>query len=221
VSEPRELRFEVAAPREDVWRALVDPAALVGWFASDARVTPEVGGEWYVAHGEYGASSTIDELVPNERLATSHEGKGSEFLLEGRKGTTVLRVVQSGFGESELASLERGWASYAQTLGHYLERHRDEPAAATYSYSSGAGTVADALDALRHALPDDADVFDESPRSIGARVPALGDGIYRGSVEGNDGQVLIWVHLVAYGAGRERLGDVTGEVRSELERRIR
>jgi uncharacterized protein YndB with AHSA1/START domain len=221
VTERRELRFEVAARREEVWRALVDPDALVGWFASDARVTLEVGGEWYVAHGEYGASSTIDELVPNERLATSHEGKGSEFLLEGRAGTTVLRVVQSGFGESELASLERGWAAYAQTLGHYLERHRDEPAAATYSYASGSGTVADALDALRHALPEGSDVFDESARSIGARVADLGDGIYRGSGEGSDGHVSIWVHLVAYGPGRERLGDVTDEVRRELERRIR
>jgi hypothetical protein len=183
-------------------------------------VTPEVGGEWYVAHGEYGASSTIEELVPQERLATSHEGKGSEFVLEGRAGTTVLRVVQSGFGSSELDSLERGWSAYVQTLEHYLRRHADEPAETTYSYASGSASVEDARSALRDVLPDAADVFDESSRSIGARVPALGDGIYRAAVEGVDGEVLVWVQLVAYGSGRERLADVTDEVRRKLGGRI-
>jgi uncharacterized protein YndB with AHSA1/START domain len=220
MSDRRELEFELQATREEVWRALVDPDALRGWFASDARVAPEVGGEWYVAHGEYGESSTIDELVPNERLATSHEGKGSEFVLEGRAGTTVLRIVQSGFGASELDSLERGWVVYVQTLRHYLGRHADEPAEATYSYASGSASVEDARAALRGALPDGADVFDESPRSIGARIPALGDGIYRASVEGADGNVFVWAQLVAYGSGRERLAELTAGVRRELERRI-
>jgi uncharacterized protein YndB with AHSA1/START domain len=217
MSDRRELEFEIAAAREEVWRALVDPDALRGWFASDARVTPEVGGEWYVAHGEYGQSSTIEELVPNERLATSHgDGKGAEFELEGRAGTTLLRIVQSGFGPSELDSLERGWAAYAQTLRHYLALHADEPAASTYSYASGALTVEQARAVLPRALPDGAEVFDESPRSLGARVPALGDGIYRASIEGGDGKVLVWVQLVAYGPGRDRLADVTTEVERAL-----
>lgn len=220
MSDRHELEFELDATREEVWRALVDPEAMVGWFASDARVTPEVGGEWYVAHGEYGASSTIDELVPNERLATSQKGTGSEFLLEGRAGTTVLRVVQSGFGPSELESLERGWNAYVQTLRHYLGRHADEPAAATYSYAPGWTSVQDARAALQAALPDGADVFDESERSVGARVPALGDGIYRALVEGGSGSVLVWVQLVAYGSGRDRLADVTAEIRRKLERRV-
>ena len=65
MSHPLVIEHEAVYPHspERVWRALVDPDALRGWFASDARVTPEVGGEWYVAHGEYGQSSTIDELV--------------------------------------------------------------------------------------------------------------------------------------------------------------
>jgi uncharacterized protein YndB with AHSA1/START domain len=220
MTDGRELRFELDASREQVWRALVDPKALLGWFASDARVTPEVGGEWYVAHGEFGQSSTIDELVPHERLATSHEGKGSEFVLEGRAGTTVLRVVQSGFGESELESLERGWDGYVKTLQHYLGRHEDEPAESTYSYASGTTTVEEARAALLDALPDGAEVFDESARSIGARVPTLGDGICRASVEGGDGEVLVWVQLVAYGSGRDHLADATAEVRHKLGRRM-
>jgi uncharacterized protein YndB with AHSA1/START domain len=221
MSERREFEFEIDAAREEVWRALVDPAALRGWFASDARVTPEVGGEWYVAHGEYGQSSTIDELVPNERLATSHEGTGAEFRLEGRAGATVLRIVQSGFGPAELESLERGWSTYMQTLHHYLTLHADEPADATYTYASGALTVEQARAALPGTLPGGAEVFDESPRSLGARVPELGDGIYRASIEGRDGNVLVWVQLVAYGPGRDRLADVTAEVDRALAAAMR
>jgi uncharacterized protein YndB with AHSA1/START domain len=216
MSDRHEFEFEIGADREEVWRALVDPDALRGWFASDARVTPEVGGEWYVAHGEYGQSSTIDELVPNERLATSHEGKGAEFNLDGRAGTTVLRIVQSGFGPSELESLERGWGAYVETLRHYLSLHADEPAESTYSYAAGALTVEQARAALPRALPGGAEIFDESPRSLGARVPPLGDGIFRASIEGGDGNVLVWVQLVAYGSGRERLAGVTAEVERSL-----
>jgi uncharacterized protein YndB with AHSA1/START domain len=216
MSDRREFEFEIAAAREEVWRALVDPDALRGWFASDARVTPEVGGEWYVAHGEYGQSSTIEELVPNERLATSHEGTGAEFELEGRAGTTVLRIVQSGFVLSELDSLERSWEKYVQTLRHYLALHADEPAESTYSYAGGSITVERARAALPATLPEGAEVFDESPRSLGARVPSLGDGIYRASIEGRDGDVLAWVQLVAYGPGRDRLADVTAAVQRAL-----
>jgi uncharacterized protein YndB with AHSA1/START domain len=218
MSDRREFEFEIDAAREEVWRALVDPDALRGWFASDARVTPEVGGEWYVAHGEYGQSSTIDELVPNERLATSHEGKGAEFQLEGRAGTTVLRIVQSGFGSDEEGdSLARGWDAYVQTLRHYLAAHANEPAESTYSYAGSPLTVAEARAALSRTLPAGAEVFDESPRSLGARVPDLGDGIYRAAIEGNDGKLMIWGQLVAYGAGTERLADATAELRRALD----
>jgi uncharacterized protein YndB with AHSA1/START domain len=216
MSEKREFEFELAAAPEAVWRALVDPDALRGWFASDARVTPRVGGEWYVAHGEYGESSTIEQLVPNERLGTSHADKSQEFQLEGRAGSTVLRIVQSGFGEDELESLGRGWAAYMQTLRHYLALHAHEPAESTYSYAAGSSTVDQAREAFPATLPPGAEVFDESARTLGARVPDLGDGIYRASIEGGDGNVLVWVHLVAYGSGRDRLGDVTAEVERRL-----
>lgn len=217
MNDTHQFEFEIDATREEVWRALVDPDALRGWFASDARVTPEVGGEWYVAHGDFGESSTIDELVPNERIATSHEDKAVEFELEGRAGTTVLRIVQSGFGPDELESLERGWEKYMQTLRHYLSLHADEPAEMTYSYAASPLTVEEARAALPNTLPGGAEIFDESPRSLGARLPDLGDGIYRASIEGRDGRLMLWVQLVAYGAGRDRLAAVTAEVKRALE----
>lgn len=211
-----EFEFTIDAPPEQVWRALVDPEALLGWFASEARVTPEIGGELYMAHGEHGQSSTIEALVPGERLRTRWEHTTTEFILEGREGMTFLRIVQSGFGDDELESIERGWGKIVETLRHYLGRHAHEPAAATYLYSGASGSVEAAREALPATLPEGAEVFDESPRSLGARVPRLGDGMYRASIEGSDGEVLVWVHLVAYGAGRDRLAAVTAEVEAKL-----
>jgi uncharacterized protein YndB with AHSA1/START domain len=216
MTDRREFEFEIDAPREQVWRALVDPEALVGWFASDARVTPEPGGEWYAAHGEHGMSATIEELVPGERLRTRIGDTTTEFILEGREGTTFLRIVHSGFGDDAYESLERGWAKYVQTLGHYLARHAHDEAAGAYLYATASGTVAEARAALPATLPEGAEVFDEHERSLGARVPLLGDGMYRASVEGSDGGVWVWVHLVAYGDGRGLLPEVSAGVERKL-----
>ena len=216
MTEKRELEFEIAAPQEAVWHALVDPAGLVGWFASDARVTLEPGGEWFVAHGEHGQSSTVEEVVPGERVRTRFGQTTTEFVLEGRRGTTVLRIVQSGFDEEDFGSLERGWTHYVETLRHYLTRHADEAAKGAYIYSRGSGTVVEARAVLPATLPDGAEVFDEGARTLGARVPVLGDGIYRASIEGRDGEPSVWVHLVAYGDGRSCLAEVSGDVERKL-----
>lgn len=212
MTDKREFEFEIDAPREDVWHAIATPEGLLGWFASDARVTPEVGGEYYVD----GQESTIEEIVQGERIRTSWGETTTEYILEGREGTTFLRIVHWGFGEEDYESLERGWGNYMQTLGHFLGRHRGEPASGTYISATSDGSVEETRAALPAALPDGAEVFDESQRSLGARIPDLGDGMFRAFVEGSDGAASVWVHLVAYGDGRSRLDDV----RTEVERKL-
>ena len=215
-ADATELEFEIDAAPAEIWRALVDPGALCGWFASEARVTPEVGGEYYVAHGEYGQSSVVEEIVDEERLRTSHGETLTEFILERRNRTTVLKIVQSGFGEPEQTSMASGWASYMQTLRHYLAHHAEDKAAATYLYCNAEGTLADVRLALRSTLPEGATVVDESERSLGAVIPGLGDGVYRASIEGGDGQVWLWVHLVAYGTDIAHLDSVAADVSAKL-----
>jgi len=217
MTDKREFEFEVDAPREDVWRAIAEPDGLLGWFATDARVTPEVGGEYYIAHGEHGQSSTIEEIVPGERLRIAFGETTTEFVLEGREGKTFLRIVQSGFDEDDYGSLERGWDQYMQTLSHYLVRHRNEPAAGTYVYANSGRSLEETRAALPKSLPEGADVFDERPRSIGARIRELGNGMYRASIEGRDGKAWVWVHLVAYGEGRSRLDAVRTDVERTLD----
>jgi uncharacterized protein YndB with AHSA1/START domain len=52
-----------------------------------------------------------------------------DYQLEARGGTTLLRLVHSGFGpgaewDTELDATRRGWAFELGALRHYLERHR-------------------------------------------------------------------------------------------------
>ena len=62
-------------------------------------------------------------------------GKGVQLALddqlEGKKGSTILRLVHSGIGigsdwDDEYAPFSRGWKFELRSLKHHLERHPDE-----------------------------------------------------------------------------------------------
>jgi hypothetical protein len=55
-----------------------------------------------------------------------------DYIIEGHRGQTVLRVVHSGFShgaewDAEVDSIRRGWQSKLRGLRHYLTRHRGTP----------------------------------------------------------------------------------------------
>jgi uncharacterized protein YndB with AHSA1/START domain len=73
------IERQVDAPKELVWRALVEPELVKQWFAPkpwqtvDCRIDLRVGGEFYtVMHGPEGekheGASCFLEIVPQERL---------------------------------------------------------------------------------------------------------------------------------------------------------
>lgn len=138
-----EREMEIDASPEAVWRALTDAAELMRWFPPEAEVTPGVGGEIRLKWGEHwDGRCAIQEWVPGARLVYTwmeniappdvETGQPSkpllvDFLIEGRGGKTVLRLVHSGFGpgadwDAMYDGVRRGWLFELCSLKHYLER---------------------------------------------------------------------------------------------------
>ncbi|MGE5925842.1 MAG: SRPBCC family protein [Gemmatimonadota bacterium] len=140
-SEARVLVKEVVihAPADAVWRALSDAEELRRWFPADARVEPGVGGKVWVSWGpgmewEQG----IDIWEPGRHLRVSSPMPGAsvpfatDYYIDVRGDTTVLRLVNSGFGEGAdwddmYFGMDGGWSYFLFNLRHYLERHPGKP----------------------------------------------------------------------------------------------
>lgn len=132
-SVERTIRIE--APVDAVWAALTDPDELRNWFPLEAEVEPGEGG---VIHARWSEETWFDEKIEiwktNEHLRTigvdgGWAGIATDYRLEGDGGSTVLRVVSSGFGADDdwqemLDAFGGGWDFELRGLRHYLERHR-------------------------------------------------------------------------------------------------
>src|SRR5262245_38115244 len=125
--------IELNAPVHVVWQAITDAEQLVRWFPPVARVEPGAGGSIFASWGD-GVEGTalIEVWEPNRALRLSERGGVVDYLLEARGNTTVLRVVQSGFGadasfDDRYEAASSGWNYFLYNLKHYLERHWNEP----------------------------------------------------------------------------------------------
>jgi len=137
-----EHELTIDAPPEVVWNAITDPQSLVRWFAQKVVVEPGPGGRIvYSWPPDFEGPADIERWEPPRHLRTgwaflapnlAEEDRrrvAVDWILEGRGGATVLRVVHSGFGlgsewDDEYEGSNRGWSYELQSLKHYLERHR-------------------------------------------------------------------------------------------------
>jgi uncharacterized protein YndB with AHSA1/START domain len=140
-----EGQIMIDAPAERVWHALTDARELERWFPLDARVEPGPGGRiWMSWRNEFVGDMKILVWDPPKHLRTAwafHEsdqpGQVTDYLIEGRGGTTVIRAVTSGFPldaswDGWVEGTNRGWAFELRSLRHYLERHVGEPRSVAY-----------------------------------------------------------------------------------------
>lgn len=143
-----ETEIEIAAPVEAVWKALTDARELARWFPLDAEVEPGPGGSIWLSWGElFEGRSTIEIWEPNRHLRTGWMQPDDDtrpvqtivdYYLEGKAGTTRLRLVHSGFGREdtwyeEYDGTRRGWRFELRSLRHYLERHLGTPREVAWS----------------------------------------------------------------------------------------
>ena len=133
-----EHRVEIDASPERVWRALASGEELERWFPLEARVEPGAGGTVWMSWGnEYAGEASILQWEPPRHLRTTwgapengEQAQVTDYWIEGRGGSTVLRVVTSGFPadaswDEWVEGTRLGWRYELISLKHYLEHHAD------------------------------------------------------------------------------------------------
>jgi uncharacterized protein YndB with AHSA1/START domain len=137
-----ELKQEVAAPPETVFRALTDADELSRWWTTSADSDARTGGAFeyrfefpeepernHVYSGEY------DAVVPNERVAYPWRGRlgdtSVDVTIRPSGDGSELRLVHSGWGEggewpAAVKMHEEGWTFFLGNLKRYLEGGEDQ-----------------------------------------------------------------------------------------------
>lgn len=185
MSERRaEFQVAVAAPVEDVWRALRDPAEIRRWFGWDYDgIEAEI------------QQIFLDEAEPSEAELTIRWSHGDVFALEALGARTVVRVSRPAPAEGTWDDVFEGWRMFVQQLRFALERHPGQerrvfqlgigrdPSAALPADALGLGGLASSADGQRYELDSPVGerltgvVWYRSPHQIGVSVDAYGDGL--------------------------------------------
>lgn len=97
---PIEHEQTIEAPQADVWRFIVDPAALSAWFGADARLEPELGAavRFRFADGSE-RRGAVTEVEPGRRLTwrwRELHGAGLTGLVVGEPSSVTIALRQAG-----------------------------------------------------------------------------------------------------------------------------
>jgi uncharacterized protein YndB with AHSA1/START domain len=166
VTEPDlEKIVELDASPEQVWEAIATGPGISAWFVPHT-VEPGVGGAITASFGGgFDGGGRVTAWEPGRRYGYVQEDPGSgatghaiEFLIEGRDGGgTVLRFVESGFGDAdgwqdEYDALDKGWDLFFGNLQTYLREFAGLPVHNVVAVVFAPADRAAAWSALHRAL---------------------------------------------------------------------
>lgn len=223
--ETRSLELEqtVDASPEEVWQALSTSDGLERWFPLEARVVPGEGGSVWLSWGPgCEGEAPLHVWDPPNRIGwteshgTDDEGRpirvAVDFHVEGRGGSTVVRIVQSGFGASAdwdqmYDAVKDGWTYFLFNLAFYFREHRGRsrrmvwrrqptelPREEAWNRLVGAGlvTIADGAIRLEDLHPAEV-VSSRENHHFAAVVPNLGNAVWFVELEGR--HVGLWLSI--------------------------
>lgn len=124
--------IELGVPVEQVWQAITTPEGLRCFLADQADVEPGVGGHIQIGwDGQLMDPATIEVWEPGRRLRLRGNGVGEEWILESRGGRTVVRLVFSGYGDTDwdetYDAFDDTGALILQLLAAWLDEHAGTP----------------------------------------------------------------------------------------------
>jgi len=185
-----ETSVEIEATPEEVWEALTVGEQLDGWWiGAPNEVEPRLGGKVRQSFGGEVSESTITAWDPPHHFVD--EGTPGpdgvvhalEFTLEGRSGTTTVRMVHSGFlsddWESEYDALAEGDPMYLHQLAQYVRFFRGRPVAIVEHFQPETSDRDAVMTILRQALG----VGDSVAVGDAVRVEPDGLGAIEGSMD--------------------------------------
>ena len=158
-----DVSVEIEATPEEVWEALTVGQQLDGWWIGAPNdVEPRLGGTVRQTFGDQVSESTITAWDPPHRFADAGtpgpDGvvHALEFTVEGRSGTTTVRLVHSGFlgddWEAEYEALSEGDPMYLNQLAEYVRFFRGRPVAVIEHFQPGIADRGAAMSILRGGL---------------------------------------------------------------------
>ena len=120
---------ELGVPVEQVWDAISTAEGLTGFMADQAEVEPAVGGHVQIGwDGDMMPPGTIDAWEPPHRLSVRGNGIAQEWLLEGHGGSTTVRLVFNGYGDTDwdetYDAFDATGALVLEMLLGWLDEHR-------------------------------------------------------------------------------------------------
>ena len=137
-----ELSISTTASPQQVYEAWADPEKIAHWFTDKAEGKAEVGATmtWIFDKFNYRIPYEVIAAEPGKRFAirwTPPPGRPPgvlEVTIEARGGSTVVRLVNSGFLEgaewqNEFDGVDSGWQMALGILKHYLENYYGQPRA--------------------------------------------------------------------------------------------
>ena len=131
------LHVDLSVAIAAAWKALTEADGLANWFSPMAKVSnPGRNSEFTASWSEELSFTThADEWEPDRRVRWVMEGVmgpgtsvATDFHLEPVEGKTRVRLVLSGFGDSEgwdefFEVAKPGWEYFLFNLRFYLESH--------------------------------------------------------------------------------------------------
>jgi len=108
--------YQIRAPIEKVWQALVSPEKINKWGAGKAKMSEKEGEEFSLWSGDIHGKNV--EVVPGKKLIQEWYGgdwpKPSKaiFTLTEREGKTILKLEHTGVPEKEHDAIDQGWDDY-------------------------------------------------------------------------------------------------------------
>ena len=233
----REIVKEVTvrATPDVVWRAITDAEELRRWFPIDARVQPGVGGSIWVSWGEGAeAEAPITGWDPPRHLQwTQDRGPVKlfvDFHIEAAAGgSTVVRLVQSGFGDGpewddEFHMTDGGWTYFMAHLGWYINRHHGVPRDVLALREPVTLSRGEAFARLTHEFENggSAPALAESrnTQQLALRLPALNDGVLFLEMEPHPDGCRAGFYLSTYGLSPDRLKTARNDFETRYRRAL-